>query len=150
MFDDETNDTQAISDQKETEFVEERLQAAYLPICVIQHVLTGCKKKEDRLGHNWKRTNIFYTKVEHRDKALNVIINNGSSTNVVAKEVVDQLSLPQETYPTPYKVSWINESNSVLVQTRFLVKFSLGKNYADQVWCDVILMTVCHLLLGRP
>ncbi|KAH7557641.1 hypothetical protein JRO89_XS11G0195400 [Xanthoceras sorbifolium] len=62
-----------------------------------------------------------------RDKALNVIINNGSSTNVVAKEVVDQLSLPQETYPTPYKVSWINESNSVLVQTRFLVKFSLGR-----------------------
>jgi hypothetical protein len=31
-----------------------------------------------------------------------------------------------------------------------LVKFSLGKKYVDEAWCDVIPMTVCHMLLGRP
>lgn len=81
---------------------------------------------------------------------MNVIIDNESSMNVVAKEVAERLGLPQEMHPTLYKVSWINNSNSVLVQTHCLVKFSLGKNYVDQVWCDVIPMTVCHLLLGRP
>ncbi|TXG58043.1 hypothetical protein EZV62_015872 [Acer yangbiense] len=79
----------------------------------------------DCLVHDWKQTNIFHTRVEHGGKALNVIINNGSLTNLVAKEVVERLGLPQETHPTPYKVNWINNSNSVLVQTRCLVKFSL-------------------------
>ena len=31
-----------------------------------------------------------------------------------------------------------------------LIKFSIGKTYKDKVWCDVILMDACHLLLGRP
>jgi hypothetical protein len=31
-----------------------------------------------------------------------------------------------------------------------LIKFSNGKTYKDEVWCDAILMDACHLLLGRP
>ena len=31
-----------------------------------------------------------------------------------------------------------------------MVKFALGRNYTDEAWCDVVPMTVCHLLLGRP
>ena len=31
-----------------------------------------------------------------------------------------------------------------------MVSFSIGKNYKDEVWCDVVLMGGCHLLLGRP
>ena len=27
---------------------------------------------------------------------------------------------------------------------------SIGKNYKDEVWCDVIPMDACHLLLRRP
>jgi hypothetical protein len=111
---------------------------------VIQHVLTGHK------DHDWRRTNIFHTRVAYGDKALNVIIDNGSSMNVVAKEIVERLGLSQETHPTPYQVRWINDNNSILVQSRCLVKFSFGKKYEDQVWCDVLPMTVCHLLLGRP
>ena len=30
------------------------------------------------------------------------------------------------------------------------MKFALGRNYTDEAWCDVVPMTVCHLLLGRP
>jgi len=116
---------------------------------VIQHVLTGHKTKED-VDHDWRRTNIFHTRVAYGDKALNVIIDNGSSMNVVAKEIVERLGLSQETHPTPYQVCWINDNNSILVQSRCLVKFSFGKKYEDQVWCDVLPMTVCHLLLGRP
>jgi hypothetical protein len=35
------------------------------------------------------------------------------------------------------------------MKQRCLVKFSLGKKYVDEAWCDVIPMTVCHMLLGR-
>ena len=30
------------------------------------------------------------------------------------------------------------------------VTFSIGKKYKDEIWCDVVDMDVCHLLLGRP
>lgn len=31
-----------------------------------------------------------------------------------------------------------------------LVNFSIGQNYKDQAWCDMVAMDTCHLLLGRP
>jgi len=31
-----------------------------------------------------------------------------------------------------------------------LTSFSIGKNYQDELWCDVIPMDACHMLLGRP
>jgi hypothetical protein len=30
------------------------------------------------------------------------------------------------------------------------VSFSLGVKYKDKMWCDVVAMDACHLLLGRP
>ena len=33
---------------------------------------------------------------------------------------------------------------------RVHVPFSIGKKYKDEIWCDVVEMDVCHLLLGRP
>ncbi|KAK0608461.1 hypothetical protein LWI29_031021 [Acer saccharum] len=101
VFDDDKIDHDEGHIQEEIDSEEERLQATDLPICVIQHVLTGHKTKED-VNHDWKRTNIFHTRVAHGDKALNVIIDNGSSMNVVAKEIVEHLGLSQETHPTPY------------------------------------------------
>lgn len=29
------------------------------------------------------------------------------------------------------------------------VYFSIGNNYKDKVWCDVVAMDACHILLGR-
>ena len=36
------------------------------------------------------------------------------------------------------------------VTKKCLVSFSIGKNYKDEVWCYVVPMDACHLLLGRP
>jgi hypothetical protein len=30
------------------------------------------------------------------------------------------------------------------------VSFSIGAKYRDNVWCDVVDMETCHLLLGKP
>ncbi|GJZ99645.1 hypothetical protein Tco_0672196, partial [Tanacetum coccineum] len=37
--------------------------------------------------------------------------------------------------------------NEVKVSKRCLVKFN-WKKYNDEVWCDVVLMDACHMLLG--
>jgi hypothetical protein len=128
---------------------EEHLDASDLPSCVIHRILTG-NKTELKTNQEWLRTNIFHTRLEHGGKTLNVIIDNGSGKNVISETTVERLHLKTETYPSPYRISWVNEHNSVLVKHRCLVQFSLGREYVDKAWCDIIPMTVCHMLLGRP
>lgn len=128
----------------------EHLEATDLPSCVIHRVLTGTKKKIQGADLDWRRTNIFHTRMEHGGHALIVIINNGSGMNVISSDAMERLGLRAEKHPTPYRVSWVNEDNPILVKHRCLVRFTMGKNYSDEVWCDVVPMTVCHLLLGRP
>lgn len=36
------------------------------------------------------------------------------------------------------------------VSKRALVPFSIGTSYRDKVWCNVVPMSACHILLGRP
>lgn len=56
------------------------------------------------------------------------------------------MKVPHE---TPYKVSWLNDDQSLIVNEQALVEFQIG-GYKDRVLCDVRPMQCCHLLLGRP
>ena len=49
-----------------------------------------------------------------------------------------------------YKLEWLKKGGEVTVSKRALVTFSFGSKYKDSVWCDVVTMDACHLLLGRP
>jgi hypothetical protein len=109
---------------------------------------TNPDRTADGVEEDWLRTNIFHTRVEHKGRALNLIIDNGSGMNVVSQEIVKKLKLPVEKHPKPYKLSWVDDS-SIPIKSRCFVSFSLGKRYSDSVWCDVIPMKACHLLLGR-
>ncbi|XP_076913989.1 uncharacterized protein LOC143572824 [Bidens hawaiensis] len=37
-----------------------------------------------------------------------------------------------------------------MITKRALVSYSVGTTYKDDIWCDVVSMDACHLLLGRP
>ena len=119
----------------------EHLGATTLPSCVIHQVLTGTKKKIQGGDSDWRRTNIFHTRMEHGGCALNVIIDNRSGMNVIFSDAVERLGLTIEKHPSPYRVSWVNEDNPILVKHRCLVKFALGRKYTDETWCDVVPMT---------
>ena len=54
------------------------------------------------------------------------------------------------THPKPYKLVWLKKGREVTVSKRALLYFSIGSKYKDCVWCDVVTMDACHLLLGRP
>jgi Zinc knuckle len=102
---------------------------------------------EDEL---WLRHNIFHTKCISGGKVYNVIIDGGSCENVVSNMMVEKLGLNTEDHPQPCKLSWLKKGSEVKVSKRCLVKFSIGKRYTDEVWCDVVHMDACHILLGRP
>ena len=54
------------------------------------------------------------------------------------------------THPHLYNIQWLKQSKDIQVNSRCLVSFSIGKNYQDELWCNVIPMDACHILLGRP
>ncbi|XP_057837552.2 uncharacterized protein LOC131047785 [Cryptomeria japonica] len=69
---------------------------------------------------------------------------------MASREMVDKLNLQCEKHPHPYRIAWFKKGNEVTVDKRCLIKFSIGKTYKDEVWCDFIAMDACHVLLGRP
>jgi hypothetical protein len=84
-----------------------------------------------------------------KDRKCKVIIDSGSTDNLVSSEMVEKLELETTKHPSPYKVSWLHKGHRVSVTKQCLVKFKIG-NYHDEILCDVIPMDVCHILLGRP
>ena len=93
--------------------------------------------------------NLFRTRFKVGGKKCNVIIISGSCVNVASTEMITKLNLPTRDHAKPYKLSWLDDFNDLIVKKQALVNFSIG-TYNDELWCDVIPMSTCHLLLGRP
>ncbi|GJT11670.1 reverse transcriptase domain-containing protein [Tanacetum coccineum] len=115
---------------------------------VIQRVLNvAISKSVD--DTSWLRNNIFRTKCTSKGKIYDMIIDGGSCENVVSTYMVEKLGMKTEDHPEPYQLTWLKKGNTVKVSKRCLVQFSIGKNYKDEVWCEVIPMDAAHILLGR-
>ncbi|XP_077246136.1 uncharacterized protein LOC143886018 [Tasmannia lanceolata] len=114
---------------------------------MIRKTLLGPKQDVDE---DWLRSNLFYTTCTIGGKVCKLIIDGGSSENIISHEAVTKLNLKPEQHPRPYKLSWFKKENEVTVSTHCLVTFSDGKRYFDNVWCDIVAMNACHLLLRRP
>ncbi|KAK9118586.1 hypothetical protein Scep_016679 [Stephania cephalantha] len=98
----------------------------------------------------WLRNNNFQSKCTILGKVCRFMIDAGSYENIVSVEAVQKLGLATEQHPRPYELAWLKKGGEVKVSKRALVTFSIGANYKDSVWCDVLAMDACHLLLGRP
>jgi hypothetical protein len=96
-----------------------------------------------------QRTKLFRTACKTKDRKCKVIVDSGSTDNLVSTEMVEKLELETTDHPSPYKVSWLQKGHQVSVTKQCLVDIKVG-GYNDKILCDVIPMDVCHLLLGRP
>lgn len=100
-------------------------------------------------AENGQRNNLFQTRAKVGGKVCKVIVDGGSCHNLASKDMCDKLGLKLLRHPHPYHVQWLNDSGDVKIGHRVKVSFKIGE-YEDEVLCDVVPMTVCHLLLGRP
>ena len=137
----EGEDVQDLESETE-EFVEQADEGEML---VIRRVMSAQKSAKDE-----QRENIFHSRCTIQGKICSVIIDGGSCANVVSLEVIEKLKLETMAHPHPYNIQWLNQSKGIQVNSRCLISFTLGKNYQDEVWCDVVPMDACHILLGRP
>ncbi|CAA6674795.1 unnamed protein product [Spirodela intermedia] len=82
-------------------------------------------------------------------KVCNIIIDSGSSENIVSSMMVKKIDLNTSLHPHPYQICWIKKE----IKTKShqcLIKFSIDNTYFDEVQCDVVEMDACHIKLGRP
>jgi hypothetical protein len=96
-----------------------------------------------------KRSRLFRTTCKTQGWKCKVIVDSGSTDNLVSTDMVDKLELKTCKHPSPYRVTWLQKGHQVRVIKQCLVNFKMG-DYKDGILCDVIPMDVCHVLLGRP
>ena len=111
---------------------------------VIRRLMYTPKKDGSIQQHN-----IFKTRCTVNQRVCDLIIDSGSSKNIVSKTMMDKLQLPTQSHPFPYCIGWIKNVSKTKVTKQCHVPFSIGK-YKDEVMRDVVDMDACHMLFGRP
>lgn len=85
-----------------------------------------------------QRNNLFHSRCTIECKVCKLIIDSGSSENVIAADAVEKPSITDEHYPAPYKLAWLQHTTDLLVTRRTLVTFSIGDSYHDKICYDVV------------
>jgi len=75
-------------------------------------------------------------------------VDSESCINAVSSKMIEKVGWNVEPHPHPYKVSWIN-STALDVKQRCFVPIEFGV-YKEKIWCDVVMMDVNQIILGRP
>lgn len=72
-------------------------------------------KTEKEVEEPVQRKNLFITSYKSKGKCCKVIIDSGSTDNLVSTEMVDKLGLAKIVHPTPYEVSWLQKGHQIIV-----------------------------------
>jgi hypothetical protein len=79
---------------------------------MLRKVLLKPAAEVENLVH---RNSIFRTTCKTKDRVCKVIIDSGSTDNLVSIEMVEKLELETTAHPNPYKVSWLQKGHQVMV-----------------------------------
>ena len=87
--------------------------------------------------HLEQREAIFHTRCTVEGKVCSLIIDGGSCANVASKTMVDKVKLKVTPHPKPYTIQWLNQGKGMQISSRWLISLSIGKNYRDEIWCEI-------------
>jgi hypothetical protein len=62
---------------------------------------------EKEVESSVQRTRLFRTACKTKDRVCKVIVDSGSTNNLVSTEMVENMELEMTNHPSPYKVSWL-------------------------------------------
>jgi len=97
-----------------------------------------------------QREMIFHSRCTIQGKVCNLIIDGGNCTNVASSILIEKLGIPTIPHSKSYSLKWLNDGSDIKVTKQALISFSMGKKYGNDVLCDVVPLSACHILLGRP
>ena len=70
---------------------------------------------EKEVDSSVQRSRLFRTACTAKDRKCKVIIDSGSTDNLIATEMVEKLELTTTKHSSPYKVSWLQKGHRVSV-----------------------------------
>ena len=62
-----------------------------------------------------QKKNLIRIVCKSKGRCFQVVIDSGSTDNLVATKMVEKLGLKKMKHPTPYKVSWLHKGHHILV-----------------------------------
>ena len=107
---------------------------------VIRRTMSGLKGDKEE-----QRENIFHSRCTVQDKVCSLIIDGGSCANVASSSMIEKLGLQPTVHPHPYTIQWLNQGKGLQVKSRCLISLSIGRTYQDELWCDVIPLSLIHI-----
>ncbi|PKA47968.1 hypothetical protein AXF42_Ash016315 [Apostasia shenzhenica] len=141
-------ETEDSVEEDDVDPMEEVASAVEEDIGCSQLAVMRCIIVTPKVDPDWRRIAIFHMYFKCGDIHCKLIINSDSCMNVLATSVIARMKLKTEAHHQPYKVAWVNET-MIPVTQRCLVPIQLG-TYSKKIWCDVLLMNIANVLLGRP
>ena len=78
------------------------------------------------IGESVQRRSLFKTICKVEGKCCNLIIDSGSTDNLVPTKMVDKLKLRKTLHLKLYRVAWLQKGHQVLVSEQRQVKFQIG------------------------
>jgi hypothetical protein len=72
-------------------------------------------KPEKEAENPAQRNSLFQTAYKTKDRVCKVIVDSGSTDNLVSTEMVEKLELETIVHPSPYRVSWLQKGHQVNV-----------------------------------
>nr|GEU35070.1 hypothetical protein [Tanacetum cinerariifolium] len=113
-----------------------------------RHLFVNPKDNDDDVAYgDYEAASVYDDEPEYEEEYVS---GDVGCDNLIAEEAVQKLVLKTKNHPKPYKLQWLKKGGEVTVSKCVHVAFSVGTTYKDNVWCDVVAMDACHLLLGRP
>lgn len=118
------------------------------PSTIVTLAMVRCSVIKSTHAEDWCHSSLFYTYTKCKGKVCRIVIDSGSSFNIISKTVMTKFGLETETHPRPYSISCVEQSN-IPMTNRCLVPIQLS-SYHRKIWCDIIAMDVLDILLGCP
>ena len=70
-----------------------------------------------------QRRSLFKIVCKVEGKCCKLIVDSGSTDNLVSTDMVDKLNLGKIVHPKPYRVAWLYKGHQVFVREQCQVKF---------------------------
>ena len=75
-------------------------------------------KIEKQVHEPTQRKSLFRTRCKSQVKCCKMVIDSGSTDNLVSTEMVERMGLKRMKHPTTYKVSWLQKGHWILVNEK--------------------------------
>jgi hypothetical protein len=68
-----------------------------------------------------------------RHTNVDTLIDSGSQSNLISKEVVKQLGLNTQMHHNPYTLKWISNNHKLHITKKCTLKFAISSKFVDEV-----------------